>query len=62
MSTVPLSTQVQQLQDERDDAMQVVRAVVDGVRGEHAFKSATIQLDDNVMRVARRIARELDER
>jgi len=56
----PLSVQVQQLQDQRDDAMQVVRAVLKGVRGEHAFSHAVVQLDDDVMRVARRIVREQD--
>ncbi|MEI4273905.1 hypothetical protein TEK04_19465 [Klenkia sp. LSe6-5] len=54
----PLSVQVQELQDQRDDAMQVVRAVVAGVRGEHAYRSATVTLDNDVMRVARRIVEE----
>lgn len=60
MADKPLSMQVQQLQDERDDAMQVVRAVLAGVRGEHAFRSATIVLNDDVMRVARRIVAQQD--
>lgn len=54
----PLSVQVQALQDQRDDALQVVRAVVAGVRGEHAFVSATVSLDSDVMRVARRLVEE----
>lgn len=58
--TSPLSVQVQKLQDQRDDAMQVVRAVVSNVAGEHAFDHAVVRLDDDVMRVARRIVREQD--
>lgn len=55
MSGDELLQEVARLVDERDEAMGVVAAVIAGIRGEVSLGAATVLLDNDTMRTARRL-------